>query len=124
MAETRVSTAFTQIAPALRITLLNGETAGAYSTANNIVDGIKTEDRLVSVTAFNFSLNSGGAPADNDPIDIVGPNSKTDLTNEFSITADDTIDNTNGTDLSGNFIVFVMWLDASKVTSDDAAIAP
>lgn len=69
-------------APALVQTIVAGATAGDVA-----VTGIKTTDKLISV------------------LDIAG----TDLTDEFSITADDTINNVGGTSSATSQLLVSYW---------------
>ena len=66
------------------------------AAGNFTVAGIKLRDQLVSVLAFQVS----GA---------VGVDSVVDLTDEFVITAANTINNTAGTATTNGFVV-VTWL--------------
>ena len=70
-----------------QVTLVAGGPAGAFTVA-----GITTDDRLIAV----HELVSAGA--------------HDDLLGEFQITADNTIDNTGGTDSTGNQLM-VIWGD-------------
>lgn len=70
-----------------QVSLIAGGAAGPFT-----VTGITTADRLIAV----YELVSAGAHGD--------------LLGEFSITADDTIDNTGGTDTTGNQLM-VIWGD-------------
>lgn len=83
----------TFINPMMEFTVIGGGSAG-----NHTVTGIRPEDTLKAVIGFTFNEgtpNTGTARA---------------LTSEFSITADDTINNTGGTDTTGG-ILFVFYLD-------------
>lgn len=75
---------------------------GEGSAGGFTLPGIKTEDVLLSVFAVTLVLGEAT------------PNTiaftTTDLTAEFTITADNSIDNTGGTDLTDMF-AFVLWLD-------------
>jgi hypothetical protein len=73
----------------LKQALIAGGAAGAHT-----VTGIEANDELVSVLHYS----TGAALAD--------------LTSEFSITADDTIDNTGGTATTGDQL-WVTWIDKS-----------
>ena len=71
----------------LKVTLLAGASAG-----NVTLTGIATADSLISVIH-----NTAGTLAD--------------LSSEFTITAADTINNTGGTDTTGDQLL-VLWFDA------------
>jgi hypothetical protein len=73
----------------LKQALIDGGAAG-----NHTVTGIEENDELVSVLHYT----TGAALAD--------------LTSEFSISAADTINNTGGTDSSGDQL-WVTWIDKS-----------
>lgn len=73
----------TGIIPALKTAVVAGDAAGDIA-----VTGIKTHDVILSVTQF---IGAGV-----DVTDVA------DLTDEFSITADDTVNNTGGTDTTGD----------------------
>lgn len=75
---------------AMRHKVIAGGAAGAHA-----VSGIKPRDELVSVVQY--------VGAGTDVTDVV------DLTSEFSISAADTIDNTGGTDSTGDKLS-VMYL--------------
>lgn len=87
----------------LRFALVNGGAAGDIT-----VTGITVDDTLEAVFAAAFTINSG-TPADDDPIDLTS--SVGDVTSEFTITADDTINNTSGTATTDN-ILFVSYWDS------------
>lgn len=78
----------TAIITQIRTTPVQGGTAGNLTLA-----GITTDDRVISVHSMNYTT---GACAD--------------LTSEFSIASDDTINNTGGTATTGA-IVLVVWYD-------------
>ena len=78
----------TLIRAPLRLKFCTGAAAGAVA-----VTGIKKRDILQSVTVFTGSTNLGD----------------TDLTSQFTITADGTIDNTGGTSSVGK-VLLVVWL--------------
>lgn len=82
----------TLIRPPLRMKFCTGAAAGAVA-----VTGIKKRDILQSVVVFTGSTNTGDS----------------DLTSEFSITADGTIDNTGGTSSAGKLLL-VVWLAVSS----------
>jgi len=71
--------------------LINGGAAG-----NRTVSGIRVGDSLISV--IQFGVDTGG---------IVGV---ADLTSEFTITGNDTINNTGGTDTTGDKL-YVLYQD-------------
>lgn len=71
------------ILPAMRLAIIAGGVAGAH-----VVTGIKVGD------VINEVLEQDGVSG-----------LLVDLTSEFSITAADTIDNTGGTDTSGDFLI-------------------
>jgi hypothetical protein len=75
----------------LKVAAVSGGSAGDIT-----VTGISTEDSLAAVIDLDFS---GGALAD--------------LTSEFSITADDTINNTGGTG-SNDLLVFYFDKDLAS----------
>lgn len=76
----------TGIAAPLRTAAIAGGGAGAHT-----VTGIKLGDKLCSVLHFTPSTSIA------------------DLTSEFSITADDTIDNTGGTATTSDFLIVFYW---------------
>lgn len=82
----------TLIRPPLRMKFCTGAAAGAVAVTN-----IKKRDILQSVIVVTGSTNTGDA----------------DLTSEFSITADGTIDNTAGTSSAGKLLL-VTWLAVSS----------
>lgn len=99
----------TGIIPRVRTSYAPGGAAGAHT-----VTGIsENEDRLISVIAITFTLTEG-APNTVDSFQV------DDLTDEFTISADDTIDNTGGTDTTGNLLV-VVWNDHDWGEQTDAA---
>ena len=79
----------TALSNALKFSLINGGAAG-----NHTVSGIVSGDAIVAV------LHHTAAAA------------MADLTGEFSISADDTINNTGGTDTTGDQLL-VIWNDAT-----------
>lgn len=88
------------IIPRVRITPVAGGAAGNL-TLTGIRDGF---DRILSVIHLTLTLTDGT------------PNvtllwAMADLTSEFSIAADDTIDNTGGTATTTDLLL-VMWYDA------------
>lgn len=86
----------TGIIPRVRLTLLAGGAAG-----NLTLTGIKVnEDYIVSVVAFGLTE---GTPNTFSGI--------ADLTQEFNITADNTINNSGGTSSAAK-LVLVHWYDA------------
>jgi len=72
--------------------LINGGAAG-----NRTVSGIRVGDSLISV--IQFGVDTGG---------IVGV---ADLTSEFTITGNDTINNTGGTDTTSDDKLYVLYQD-------------
>lgn len=88
------------IIPRVRLSMIPGGAAGNL-TLTGIDDGF---DKLLSVISVTLTL-SEGAP------NTVDAFTAADLTSEFSITADDTINNGGGTS-TANSLVFVMWYDA------------
>lgn len=82
----------THIGSPLNVALVDGAVAG-----NVTVAGIEAQDVLVSVTSLASAT------------DVL---STDDLTSEFSITADDTINNAAGTS-SANGALLVVWLKKS-----------
>ena len=72
--------------------LINGGAAG-----NHTVSGIRVGDSLISV--IQFDVDTGG---------IVGV---ADLTSEFTITGNDTINNTGGTDTTSDDKLYVLYQD-------------
>lgn len=83
----------THVNLAIRQTVIAGGAAGAHT-----VTGIKTRDVLKSVV----HLEVGAA---------VGVDGAEDLTDEFTISDTDEIDNTGGTDTSDGFLV-IMYIAA------------
>jgi hypothetical protein len=77
---------------AVRTTVIPGGAVGDHS-----VGGVKPRDRLVSVLFVDFTDATGGA---------------TDLTSEFTITADETINNAGGTDTTAGHLI-VTWLSVA-----------
>ncbi len=78
-------------------------TALAEGAAGNFtVTGIKTEDTLLAVVGCKLAL-SEGTP---NTVAITAAN----LTSEFTITADNTINNSGGTSLADT-AAFCLWLD-------------
>ncbi len=75
------------VASWLKVTEIAGGAAG-----NHTLSGIKVGDQLISVF---YEPGTGASSL---------------LTSEFSITADDTINNTGGTDTTGGKL-FVQWAD-------------
>ena len=85
----------------------------AGAAAGNIAmtgSGITTDDLLIQVVTMDLDTvaTTGGA---DDPLKV-GAGGLEDLTSEFTISADDQINNTGGT-TSANEIVFVIWADRS-----------
>ena len=96
----QVSPKSSGIIPRVRFALLDGGSAGDHTLAG-ITEG---EDLLLSLWVVNLTLSEAG------------PNttlawSPVDLLSEFSISADDTINNDGGTDTS-NDMLFIVWYDA------------
>lgn len=77
------------LAPNLGLTIVAGAAAGDVT-----VTGIKTRDKLISVLHVDFTDASETGQ---------------DLTSEFSITADDTINNGGGTATTGGFLIVAYW---------------
>lgn len=84
----------TLIRPPLRMAIISGGAAGAHAVA-----AIKNRDILQQVGYFTGSTNTGGG----------------DLTSEFHIAADGSIDNTGGTDTTGK-LIYVLWYAVSAKT--------
>jgi hypothetical protein len=82
------------LAGAVRTTVIDGGAAGDHT-----VTGIAVGDALRAVLKLDFTLTEGT------------PNTRTwaasDLTGEFSITGDNTINNAGGTDTTGAVLVVV-----------------
>lgn len=87
----------TGIAPALRVTVVAGAVAGDVT-----VTGIEPEDRLVSV--LEYDPDSGSA----------GVGGLADLSSEFDISDDDTINNGGGTDTSGHDLIVIYHKHATQ----------
>lgn len=85
----------TGIAPALRRTVISGGSAGDHT-----VSGIETQDRIAAVIQF--------VGAGTDVTDIA------DLTDEFSIASDGTINNGGNTDTSGDKLLVVWYKHATQ----------
>jgi len=81
----------------LKLSAIAEGSAGGFT-----VTGIKTEDKLLAVMAVTLVLGE----ATHNTVAFT----TTDLTAEFSISADNEIYNTGGTDLTDMF-AFVLWLD-------------
>lgn len=86
--------------PRLRFGVIAEGAAG-----NHTVTGIRPEDKLIAVVGFTVVL-SEGAP---NTIAITAQ----DLTSEFTISADDTINNTGGTSLVDGWAL-VVYLDVPE----------
>lgn len=85
------------ILPSLRFGFIGDAAAGDHT-----LTGIRPEDKLVAVVGCTLTLSEGA------PNTIAWTFS--DLTSEFSITADDTVNNTGGTALTDMFCI-VVYLD-------------
>jgi hypothetical protein len=87
---------FTGLITKVILTPLVGTTAG-----NNTLTGIKLNaDYIISIKAFKLTLTEG---TPNTYVWAVA-----DVTSEFNITANDTINNTSGTDMTG-YLLMVQW---------------
>ena len=80
----------------LKQTIISGGSAGDHT-----VSGISTDDQLIGVVKIDGTADTGTG-------DMTWACS--DLASEFSITADDTINNTGGTDTTGA-VLLVTYLD-------------
>lgn len=83
----------------VRAKVIAGGAAG-----NLTVTGVKATDDLIAVVQFNIVADTGTS-ATGDKVDNV-----VDLTSEFTITADNTINNTGGTATTSDKLL-VMYLD-------------
>lgn len=84
----------TGVIPRVRRAELVGAAAG-----NHTLTGISVQnDRLLSVRSVTFTLTEG-VP------NTINTFAVADLTSEFSITADNTINNTGGTDTTGRLLI-------------------
>lgn len=81
----------THMRPKLKTYVVAGAAAG-----NVTVTGVTTGDEIQSVVAHQVGA-------------AVGVDSVEDLTSEFAITADDTINNTGGTSSANGFLVIQIW---------------
>lgn len=97
------------IIPRVRLTPVPGGAAGDL-TLTGIKDG---EDKILSVMHLTLTL-AEGTPNTTDAWAIA------DLTSEFSISADDTINNTGGT-ATTNDLLLVLWYDADWGFDTDPA---
>lgn len=88
------------VLPALKYFVIAEGAAGDHT-----VTGIRPEDKLVAVIGVTLVL-SEGAP---NTIAFTAQN----LTSEFTISADNTINNTGGTDLTDGFAL-VIYLDVPE----------
>lgn len=79
----------------IKLSVLAGGNPGDYT-----LTGIAEDDALRSVIAVSYDVDGDFAAAD-------------DLTDEFSISADDTINNVGGTTVADN-AVFVLWVDVDE----------
>ena len=86
----------------IKMTVVAGAAAGDVT-----VSGIEQGDELIAVLALDFTLTEG-TPNTRD-WDVAG-GTTADLTSEFSVSADDTINNTGGTS-SANKILLVVYHD-------------
>lgn len=88
----------TGIVPGVRTTYLPGGAAGDLT-----LSGIKKGDALISVVAVAFTLTAGTP-------NTIDAFTAADLTDEFSVTAADTINNGGGTSTAASLVV-VTWFD-------------
>jgi hypothetical protein len=95
--------------------IAQGAAAGDVAMTNS---GITTEDVLVQVVAMDLDVAGDTGDPANDPVKV-GAAGLNDRTSEFTITANDTINNTGGT-TTANQIVFVIWTDRSASVSETA----
>lgn len=76
--------------------VISGGTAGALT-----VTGLAASDELVSVIRFDVASDSGTSATGNKVQDVI------DLTSEFSVSAANTIDNTGGTNTTGDKLMVI-----------------
>lgn len=94
----------------IRFAFISGAAAGDHT-----VTGIATTDVLERVYRADVNCDASGAS----PTAIVSVLGFLDHTSEYTITADDTINNTGGT-TSADMILIVLWRDASASPSETA----
>lgn len=94
---------------------LRKKTVLGAAAGNLTVNGIKQGDRLISVEVLDFTLAEGT------------PNTRTwtapvDITAEFKVTADNTINNTGGTSSAGKLVTILYEAYSSGRTDAETTL--